>query len=241
MPALDRRPAITAPQAERPLPRRRAIHQTGRTNLGVSRMLRVLGRTTSINVRKVLWTAAECGLDHVQEAEWAAERSPQTPEFLALNPNGLVPVLIDGERVLWESNTICRYLAAKAGRHDLLPPEPFARAQVEMWMDWQQTELATVWGPAFLALVRKVPEAIAAPEAISASSRAWNDRMLRLEAQLARTGAYAAGPAFTLADVCAGLALQRWLLTPIERPATPALDAYRARLLARDPVHPDIP
>lgn len=208
-------------------------------------MLRILGRTTSINVRKVLWTAAECGLSYVQEPEWAGERSPRSPEFLALNPNGLVPVLIDDGRVLWESNTICRYLAAKTGRDDLLPAEPFARAQVEMWMDWQATEVNPAWGGAFLALVRKQPEAMAKPEAIARSAEAWNARMGLLEARIAETGAYAAGAAFTLADIVLGLSLQRWLLTPIARPPTPALLEYRARLQARPSaqaaVDPEIP
>ncbi|MGA0606978.1 glutathione S-transferase family protein [Phenylobacterium sp. VNQ135] len=208
-------------------------------------MLRILGRTTSINVRKVLWTAAECGLPYAQEPEWAAERSVRSPEFLALNPNGLVPVLIDGDRVLWESNTICRYMAAKAGREDLLQADPYARAQVEMWMDWQATEVNGAWGGAFLALVRKRPEAMADAAAIARSTEAWNARMLLLEARIAETGAYAAGSVFTLADIVLGLSLQRWLLTPIERPTTPALLDYRARLQDRPStqavIDPDIP
>jgi glutathione S-transferase len=110
-------------------------------------MLRILGRTSSINVRKALWTAHECGLPFVQEPEWAAERSSREPAFLALNPNGLVPVLITEGGVLWESNTIARYLAGLAGRDDLLPAAPFARAEVERWMDWQATELNRAWGP----------------------------------------------------------------------------------------------
>ncbi|HEY8614710.1 glutathione S-transferase family protein [Phenylobacterium sp.] len=207
--------------------------------------LRILGRTSSINVRKVLWTAAELGLAFEHEPEWAGERSPRTPEFLALNPNGQVPVILDGDRVLWESNTICRYLVGKAGRTDLLPSEPFARAEVEMWMDWQASELNPAWGGAFLALVRKVPAAMADPAAIARSAEAWNQRMLLLEDRLARTGAYVAGEAFTLADIPLGLSLQRWLLTPIDRPPTPALAAWRARLqgrpAARAAVDPTIP
>ena len=208
-------------------------------------MLRILGRTTSINVRKVLWTAAELDLAFEHEPEWAGERDTRAPEFLALNPNGLVPVVIDDGRVLWESNTICRYLAAKAGREDLLPAEPFARAEVEMWMDWQAAELNPAWGGAFLALVRKVPAAMADAEAIARSTREWNRRMLLLEDRVARTGAFVAGPDFTLADIPLGLSVQRWLHTPIERPPTPALADYRARLQARPAaqraVDPSIP
>lgn len=91
-------------------------------------MLRVLGKASSINVRKVLWTCQELGLTLEREDWGSGFRSTQEPAFLALNPNGLVPVLIDGERVLWESNTICRYLVGREGRRDLLPQEP-ARAR----------------------------------------------------------------------------------------------------------------
>jgi glutathione S-transferase len=106
-------------------------------------MLRILGRTSSINVRKVLWTCAEIGLDYLQEDYGSGFSSTGTQAFLTLNPNGLVPVIEDSSGVLWESNTICRYLAAKAGRNDLLPDDPRNRALVEQWMDWQATELNT--------------------------------------------------------------------------------------------------
>lgn len=208
-------------------------------------MLRILGRPSSINVRKVLWTAAEAGLAFTHEPEWAAERDVRSPEFLALNPNGLVPVLTCDEGVLWESNSICRYLAASAGRTDLLPDVPFARANVEKWMDWQVAELNAAWRPAFLGLVRRSPAFVDDLRAIEESARAWNRLMLLLERRLAQTGAYLAGDTFTLADVAIGLSLQRWLLTPIARPPTPALLAYRARLLARPAamawIEPDVP
>ncbi|CAN7288037.1 glutathione S-transferase family protein [Phenylobacterium sp. LjRoot225] len=196
-------------------------------------MLRILGRTSSINVRKVLWTAAEAGLAFEHEAEWAANRDTRSAEFLALNPNGLVPVVISEEGALWESNAICRYLAARAGRADLLPATPFARAQVETWMDWQGTELNRAWRAAFMALVRHSPEFIDDRRAIARSVEQWNGLMLLLERRLTETGAFVTGADFTLADVGLGLSLQRWLLTPIPRPATPALLAYRARLQGR--------
>lgn len=199
-------------------------------------MLRILGRTNSINVRKVLWTAAECGLDYTHEPEWAAERSVRDPEFLALNPHGLVPVLVDGDVVLSESHTICRYLAAVAGREDLLPHAPVARAGVEKWMDWQQTDLNSSWSAAFYALVRKVPAAMSDTNAIANSARAWNEQMALLERQIASTGAYAAGETFTLADIPLGLSVQRWRLTPIGHDHAPRLDEYRAKLLARPAV-----
>ena len=111
--------------------------------------LKILGRTSSINVRKVLWTCAELSRDFEREDWGSGFRPTQDPAFLALNPNALVPVLIenegDGDFVLWESNTICRYLAAKAARDDLLPASPRDRAEVERWMDWQAGELNNAW------------------------------------------------------------------------------------------------
>lgn len=207
-------------------------------------MLRILGRTTSINVRKVLWTAAELGLDFRHEAEWGIGRDVRGPEFLTLNPNGQMPVVETEDGVLWESNAICRYLAAKAGRTDLLPAEPFARFEVERWMDWQATDVNFSFRPAFLALVRKDPTYVGDTVAVSRSSEQWNALMLILERQLAKTGAYVAGVEFTLADIVLGLTLQRWLLTPMVRPFTPALGTWRERLLARPSAHsvpPDVP
>lgn len=208
-------------------------------------MFLILGRTSSINVRKVLWTAAEADLAVTHDDAWAGRRDTRSPDFLALNPNGLVPVLVAEDGVLWESNTICRYLAAKAGRTDLLPDAPFARAEVEKWMDWQATALNAAWRPAFMALARRDPAAAAEAGAVQRSIEAWNQLMLLLEQRLSDTGAYVAGEAFTLADVVLGLSLQRWLLTPIPRPAAPALLAYRARLQARPAarasIDPDLP
>ncbi|HYF54473.1 MAG TPA: glutathione S-transferase N-terminal domain-containing protein [Salinarimonas sp.] len=193
----------------------------------------VLGRTTSINVRKVLWTAAETGLAFAHEDRWALAWDVRSAEFLRLNPNGLVPVLLCQDGVLWESNTICRYLAAIAQPHELLPADPFPRAEVEMWMDWQATELNSAWRVAFLALVRHHPDHVHDKMGIARSVEQWNDLMGILERRLAETDAYVVGARFTLADVVVGLSLQRWLLTPIARPRTPALNAYRERLLAR--------
>ncbi|TQT37693.1 glutathione S-transferase N-terminal domain-containing protein, partial [Xanthomonas perforans] len=113
-------------------------------------MLEIYGKPSSINVRKVLWLCDELGLDYTLHAYGSGFASVQTPEFRALNPNALVPVIRAGELVLWESNTICRYLAARSQRDDLLPAAPAARALVEQWMDWQATELNTAWRYAFM-------------------------------------------------------------------------------------------
>ncbi|KRA66540.1 glutathione S-transferase [Caulobacter sp. Root655] len=195
-------------------------------------MLKILGRTSSLNVRKVLWTCDELGLAYEREDWGMGFASTRSPEFLALNPNGLVPVLIDEQGALYESNTICRYLAARYGHGLLLPVEPRPRAGVEQWMDWQATDLNTTWTYAFNALARGMPGHDDATR-IAASVEAWNAAMAILEGQLQATGAHAAGHDFTLADVVLGLSVHRWLKTPMDRVSLPAVEAYYARLRQR--------
>ncbi|OHX12173.1 glutathione S-transferase family protein [Chromobacterium sphagni] len=193
-------------------------------------MLRILGRTSSINVRKVLWTCHEIGIDYQRE-DWGRGFQPtSSPEFLALNPHGLIPVVVDGDTALRESNTICRYLAAKHGRHDLLPQDPAGRAKVEMWMDWQATELNASWMYAFHALSRNSPDH-RDPARIAASVAGWNECMAILEPQLGDH--WLLGDAFTLADIVLGLSVQRWLLTPFDKPGLPGVEAYYQRLRQR--------
>ncbi|HWA51214.1 MAG TPA: glutathione S-transferase [Dongiaceae bacterium] len=195
-------------------------------------MLQLLGRSSSINVRKVQWLCGEIGIPYAREDWGSGFRSTREPEFLALNPNALVPVIKDGDFVLWESNTICRYLAAKHGRADLLPIEFKARALVERWMDWMTTELTFASRYAVVALVRKNP-AFNDPAQIAQSIAAWNQQMAILEGQFSATGAHVAGDTFTLADIPVGLAVHRWLFSPIERADYPAVTAYYERLRAR--------
>ena len=195
-------------------------------------MLKILGRTSSLNVRKVLWTCDELGLAYEREDWGTGFASTRAPEFLALNPNGLVPVLIDEQGALYESNTICRYLAARYGHGHLLPVEPRPRAEVEQWMDWQATTLNPTWGYAFLALGRPTP-GYDDPARIAASVEAWNKAMAILDQRLADTSAHAAGHDFTLADVVLGVSVHRWLKTPMARADLPAVEAYYARLRDR--------
>jgi len=186
--------------------------------------LKVLGRASSINVRKVLWTCAELDL-HFEHVE-------SDSALLAHNPNRQVPVIQDGEFVLWESNAICRYLAGKQPRQTLLPSEPEARARVEQWMDWQATDLNASWRYAFLGLVRKSP-AHSDPDAIAAGVQEWNRHMVLLDEHFERGGQFITGEFFTLADVVIGLSTHRWLLSPIERPPLDAVHGYYQRLSVR--------
>ncbi|GAB4564861.1 MAG: glutathione S-transferase [Rhizobacter sp.] len=196
-------------------------------------MLQILGKSPSINVRKVLWLCAELELPYEHEEWGSGFKATQTPEFLAMNPNAMVPVIRDGDFVLWESNTICRYLATREQRHDLLPSEPQARARVEQWMDWQATELNNAWRYVFMALVRKSPSHTD-QAAVEAGIEGWNRHMGILERQLAHTGAYAAGESFTLADIVLGLSTHRWVAAPFAKPELPAVMAYYERLSERE-------
>jgi glutathione S-transferase len=195
-------------------------------------MLKILGKATSINVRKVLWTCAELGIAFEREDWGSGFQSTAQERFIALNPNAMVPVIVDGDFVLWESNAICRYLCNKTGGGQLLPAEAQARARVEQWMDWQATELNNAWRYAFMALVRGSP-AHRDPVQIEASIANWNRHIGILERRLAATGAYAAGERFSLADVVIGLSVNRWMLTPMERPHYPAVAEYYERLSER--------
>jgi glutathione S-transferase len=199
--------------------------------------LRLLGRTGSINVRKVLWTLAEIGEPFAHEEDWATPARPTSlPEFMAKNPNGLVPVLEHDGQVLWESNTICRYLATAFDRTDLLPgtanDAAADRAKVEMWMDWQATDLNTAWRYAFMAIVRKNPRYTNAGD-IQDSINRWNTLMTLLDHQLAATGAYVAGQHFTLADIVLGVSAHRWRLSPIPHAEVPHVTAWYNKLLTR--------
>jgi glutathione S-transferase len=191
-------------------------------------MLKILGKASSINVRKVMWACEEIGRPFVLE-----EPALDSAEFRALNPNGLMPVIVDGDFVLWESNTIIRYLANDASAVNLLPREPRARALVETWIDWQATEFNSAWRYAFQALVRK-SAAHQDARSIEASLRDWSKAVAIVEGQVSRSGGYIAGAEFTLADIPIGLSINRWFMTPIEnRPSFPAVSAYYDRLSDR--------
>ena len=188
-------------------------------------MLRVLGRETSINVRKVLWTADALGIPYEREDWGMPLRDPKVPEFLRLNPNGQVPVIVDSDFVLHESGAIMGYLCDKHGETSLLPREARARGLVMQWLLWQATELNAQWGYAVYALLRKEP-GYEDQDRITDSARRWGAKMRMLEDRLAQTGRYVAGEAFTIADIALGLSVRRWMAIPAEKPELPAVRRY---------------
>lgn len=199
-------------------------------------MLKIWGRKTAINVQKVLWACGELGLDYQREDAGLAFGVVDQPFYLAMNPNGRVPTIEDDGFVLWESNAILRYLAAKHGDGNatsLYPAEPRARAIVEQWMDWQIFSLWPQVAPLYLALHRPPPEGVKAATIagyVARSNQAWQI----VDRQLA-TRDYIAGSSFTLADISIGMWLYRWFEMDIERENLPALERYYERLRQREP------
>jgi glutathione S-transferase len=194
-------------------------------------MLRVLGRVTSINVRKVLWALDELGLAYEREDWGMPIRDPKVPEFLALNPNGQVPVLIEGEFVMWESNAILIYLAAREGA--LLPEQLELRALALQWLVWQATELNAPWGYAVNALIRKTP-GYDDPAKVGDSMAKWTAKMDILEAALVGASTGYVGAGFSIADIALGLSVHRWMAIPMEKKELPAVADYYERLMSRE-------
>lgn len=194
-------------------------------------MLRIWGRLSSVNVQKVVWCADELGLAYERIDAGGAHGVNDTPDFLAMNPNGLVPVIDDDGFVLYESNAIVRYLAARPGAGALWPAELRARADADRWMEWQSTSYTPAMGPAFIQLVRTPPERRSAE--VTEASRARTERLAAiLDAHLAGRR-YLTGDAFTAADIVVGCATHRWLHLPLERAPRPHLERWYSELHAR--------
>jgi glutathione S-transferase len=195
-------------------------------------MFKVYGRANSINVRKVLWMLDEVGQPYVRE-DWGRGYSPTSaPAFLRVSTFGVVPVIEDDGFVLRESQTIVRYLASKHGREDLYPSGLKPRALAEAWMDWAATDLYAAARPVFHAMIvnAKDPTTATAP---ADGVAAWTLQMQRLDAALANQGPFLMGDHFTVADIPAGMVINRWFSLRFERPTLPAVAAYYDRLADR--------
>jgi len=193
--------------------------------------LKIWGRMSSINVKKVVWTAQELGLVF-QRAEAGGQFGlVKTPDYLRLNPNALVPVMEDGDFVLWESNVIVRYLCAKHSPGQLYPSDLRERFEAERWMDWQQTTFSPASRPGFWQLIRTAPEQRNA-QTISDSNAAVEALLATLDAQLGRH-AFVAGDRFTMADMVLGCEAHRWFGLPQPRQSWPNVERWYQGLRAR--------
>lgn len=194
-------------------------------------MIRIWGRNDSSNVQKVLWCCGELGVEFERIDIGGRFGGNKEKPYLNLNPNGLVPTIEDGSFVLWESNSIVRYLTDKYGPGKLLPNTPEGRANANRWMDWQLTTLGPAIVPLFWALLRTPEEKrdpAAVEEALKKSIRSWQ----MVDEHLANNR-YLGGDSFSIGDIPVGVWAYRWFNMPVERPKLAQLSAWYEGLSKR--------
>jgi glutathione S-transferase len=195
--------------------------------------LTIWGRANSVNVQKVLWCLRELDLPYHRIDAGMAFGKNDKPEYLAMNPNGRVPTLVDGDYVLWESNSVMRYLNLAYGKESAIyPASPRARAGVDRWLDWTLSTLQPVDRPVFWALVRTPPEKrdmVAIQKDADAEAVQWRI----VDAQLA-TRRFIEGDDFTIADIALGTYARRWFgVEGITKPNLPNLERWFAQFAER--------
>lgn len=193
-------------------------------------MLKIWGRNTSSNVQKVMWAIEEMALP-VERIDFGGPFGKnREPDYLAINPNGLVPTLEEEDGfTLWESNTILRYLATRHGSF-LEPVDLRVRAEAQKWMDWQLAVAQPAIFPVFMALLRTPPEK-RDPDVVAGLKAKLTEAMKILDAQLTRTE-FVAGD-FSYGDIPVGIVGHRFLLFVPERPAMPGIERWYAALKQR--------
>jgi glutathione S-transferase len=194
-------------------------------------MLVFWGRNNSINVQKALWCCEELAAPYRRIDAGGAFGVVNTPAYRKLNPNGLVPTLDDDGFILWESNAIVRYLAAKHGAGSLWPADPQQRAAADQWMDWQVSTFAPAFRDLFWGLVR-TPAAERDLGAIE-SSRLKTAQVLGIVDAHLESRSFLAGDSFTMGDIPLGCGVWRWMALPIERPPLPNLQRWFEALRTR--------
>jgi len=194
-------------------------------------MLKIWGRANSVNVKKVLWCADELGIAYERQDAGLQFGVVNEPWYRKMNPNGLVPTVEDEGLILWESNTIVRYLASRHGPSALSPADPRQRAASEKWMDWTLSALHGPYRDVFWGLVR-TPAEKRNPEQIEASRRKCAELWAFVDAAL-EGRQYVIGDQPSVGDIPLGCFAYGWYSMPIERPAMKNLDAWYRRLCDR--------
>jgi len=195
-------------------------------------MITVWGRATSVNVQAVMWALAELGLECERIDVGGAFGGLDTPEFRAMNPNGLIPVLRDRDVFLWESAAIVRYLGAQYGDEGFWPADPLKRATLDKWAEWTKTSFGREFlSGIFLPLVATLPEK-RDKQAIAAAERRLKTLAAMLDARLAE-GEYLGGAQPCFADIVASAHLYRYFTVDFARAETPHLLAWYGRLCER--------
>lgn len=192
-------------------------------------MRRILwGRSTSSNVMKVVWLLEEMKVPYERVDVGGSFGKTDTPEYRAMNPTGLVPTLQEDDFTLWESNAILRHLGADSA---FFPREPRVRANIDRWMDAQQTTMNRPQGTIFINLIRTPPEKrdkATVDAAIKEAAVAWG----LIGAELGKHS-FICGDSLNLADMCWGVHVHRWLNMTFDRPDVPNLKPWYDRLLSR--------
>ena len=194
-------------------------------------MLKIWGRNTSSNVQKVIWALAEMKLPFERIDVGGAFGKTKDPAYLAMNPNSLVPTLEEDGFTMWESNSICRYLAAKHQSRTLEPASPQTRARAQMWMDWQLSVMAPAITPVFWQLIR-TPADKRDANAVETGKEKTITAAKMMDAQLGKTQ-FMAGDEFSYGDIPVGIMIYRYVQLIPERPATPNLDRWYAAISSR--------
>jgi glutathione S-transferase len=194
-------------------------------------MLKIWGRKTSSNVQKVMWAVGELELPHERVDIGGPFGKNREPPYLAMNPNGLVPTLEEDDGfLLWESNSIVRYLAVKHGG-SLAPADLKQRALASQWMDWQLSVAGPAIFHAFWGLIRTPPEKRDMKQ-IAESQQKTTEAMNILDAQLGKT-AYVAGAAFSMGDIPVGIMAYRFRQLVPDRPMLNNLERWYAAIAER--------
>ncbi len=195
-------------------------------------MLKIWGRLTSINVQKVVWCAEELGIAYERIEAGRAHGVVNTPAYRAMNPNGVVPVIDDDGFVLWESNAIVRYLAARHGHGTLSPTDVQARADADRWMDWQSATLYPSVNPVFWQLIRTDPDKRNVA-LIESSCIEVEQKLAVLNAHLA-SHEFVTGKTMTMGDIPLACTVNRWTKLPIAHESHPHVARWFATLRARN-------
>ena len=196
-------------------------------------MLKVWGRVNSINVQKVLWALDELKVPFERIDAGMAFGVVSEPFYKKMNPNARVPTIDDDGLILWESNAIVRYLAAKHGAGSLWPSDPRQRADADRWMDWASNHVSPAMTPVFWGLIRTSADKRNMAQ-IEAGAEATAQQFQVLEQSL-EDRPYVAGKSFTMGDIVVGVNLYRWLALDVKRPRLPRIEAYYERLKQRPP------
>jgi glutathione S-transferase len=196
-----------------------------------SNMITVHGRATSSNVQIVMWAIGELGLPHRRLDVGGSFGGNDTPEYLVMNPNGLVPTIQDGDVTLFESAAILRYLGAKYGSEPFWPKDAARRGSLDQWAEWGRTSLTPPMGQIFGQLVRT--RATERSAATIAGLEAQLRRLAGIAEKRIGNGPWLAGADFTFADIPFAHQLYRYFTMSFDRAETPNLVAYYERLKGR--------